>query len=309
MKPRTRSRWILLTLIVACIATGVWLSRIHTTTRATEKSLHALTAETQRRAHDIATLQQSLANAPTHPSSPTSLSPAEQIEHDRRALVPQLKQARLTTPAAPPRPPRNPSGPSGDHFPELMSDPEYARLSAQLQQHETRARWLHAFRYAAIPPEKQDQLRSLLHEFGHSGADADLTARRAGASEEQAWKARMQVHQEVAAEITALIGADAYTKIQQTQDARGAEEIVERIEARLSYSRTPLNASQTTQLFQLSVAQNIGFMVTDSTTFPALIEKARTFLNEDQLTALHAITSEFNGGKSQKIVVSPSPAR
>ena len=309
MKPRIRYRWPLITLLVACMATGVWLNRIHTTTRVAEKSLDRLTTETRQRAHDIDTLRQTLASAPAHQSSPAPLSPEEQIQQDRRALVPQLKQARLTAPPESPRPPRNPSGPGGDHFPELMSDPEYARLAVQLQRHESRTRWLQAFRYAAIPPEKQAQLRTLLHEFGHSGADASLTAERAGGSKEQSWIARWQAVQEVSSEITALIGDDAYAKIQRTQQAQGAEELVERLESRLSYAGTPLNSSQAAQIYQLSIDLNLDRIVVDSATFPALIEKSRPFLNSDQLRALRDVASEFNGGKGSSGVTSSSPAR
>ena len=307
MRSRTRSRWLIITLVFACIVTGVWMNRIQTITRATGKSLQRLTIETQQRARDIDTLRKTLANSSAQSSS-TPLSPEEQIQHDRRTLIAQLKQARLTAPPAPssPRPPRDPSGPSGDQFPELMSDPEYAHLAARMQRHETRTRWLHAFRYANIPPEKQDQLRALLHEFGTSGDDATLTAQRAGASKAQSWIARRQAAQEVSAEITALIGPEASAKLQLTELAEGAEELVERLEKRLSYSATPLTSSQATQLFELSVDQNLDRIVTDSTTFPELIEKARPFLSQAQLHALRAISSEFNGSKSRTIV--PSPA-
>lgn len=306
MKPRTRSRWILLTLCLACIATGVWLARIHISTRSTTQALQRVTKENQQRTHEIDILRQSLASTSAADSSATRLSPEQRILQARYALIPQLKEARLTASPPPPKPPRDPSGPGGDHFPELMSDPEYASLTTRLWRHGTRNQWVYEFRYAGIPPEKQDQLRALLLEFGFSGDDAALTARRAGASEKQSWLARWQAAQEVSAEITALIGTDAHDKIQQAQRAQGAEELVERIETRLSYSGTPLTSSQVSQIFQLGVAHNIDRIVSDSTTFPALIEKAQGFLTHDQLNALREIAAEFNGGKSQKIV--PDPA-
>lgn len=304
MNTRTQSRWFLLALVLACIATGLWLTRIRASTRITENALHRLAAENEHRASEIKTLRENLIHVPARESRFSPLSLEEQVQQELHTLITKLKHARLT---APPPPPRNPSGPGGEHFPELMSDPEYERLATRLWRSGTRSRWLHAFRYASIPHAKEPQLRALLLEFGFSGADASRTAQLAGASEEQSWKARMQAHDEVANEITALIGAEAYAKIQRAQRAQGADELVERLETRLSYSASPLNSSQAAQLFQLGVAQNLDRMVTDSKTFPALIEKARPFLNQDQLNALHEIASEFNGGKGRSGVTSSSP--
>jgi hypothetical protein len=310
MKAHSRSRWFLFVLLLACVASGVWLSRVHRSAQTAEHTLNQLTLETRQRAQEIDTLRQTLAEGSSHASPSTSVVSVEQLQQNRRALTAEIKRTRpsdLTKPSPSPRLSRDPSGPSGDHFPELMSDPEYARLAAQLSRNETRTRWLQAFRFANIPPEKQTQLRALLLEFGTSGEDAIVTARRAGATEEQAWKARMQAAQEVSDEITALIGAEAYEKIQRTQQAQGAEELVERLESRLSYSGTPLQPTQATQLFQLGVDLNLDRIVTDSTTFPALIEKARPFLNQDQLQALRDVASEFNGGKGGSGVTSSSP--
>ncbi len=294
-------------LCLACIATGVWLARIHTSTRAATQSLQRLTQENQQRTHEIGILRQSLASPSPSEASTSSLSPEQKIQQARYALIPQLKEARPTASPPPPKPPRDPSGPSGDHFPELMSDSEYAHLSVRLWRRGTRPDWLQAFRYAAIPTDQQDKLRALLLEFSFSGDDAALTAQKAGASEAQSWNARMQAHQEVSAEITTLIGADAYAKIQRAQRAKGAGELVEKLETRLSYSSAPLDSAQATKLFQLGVDMNLDWMVTDSTTFPALIEKARPFLDPDQLNALRDIATDFNGGKWQKIVTSPKP--
>ena len=305
MKPRSRFRWILLTLCLACITTGIWLARIHTSTRDETQALQRLTQENRQRTREIDILRQHIANNSAADSSATPLSPEQKIQQARFALIPQLKAARLTASSPPPKPPRNPSGPGGDHFPELMSDQEYASLATRLWKHETRTRWLQAFRYAAIPPEKQERLRALLLEFGTSGDDAALTAQRIGASEEQSWKARVQAHQEVSAEITALIGTEAYAKIQRSQRAQGAGELVEKLESRLSYSGPALNSPQAAQLFQLGVDLKVDWMVTDSATFPALLEKARPLLDPTQLSALRDIAFEFNAGKRQSSSSAP----
>lgn len=143
----------------------------------------------------------------------------------------------------PPPPPATTGG--GRFFPELMSDPEYNALYAR----STRV-WLDSFRGNAlrglgVPEDAVSKAVDLLAE--EQASLVDLQSLHAGKEFTKLWT---QLHNETAAQLQSLLGADLYARyLDQTEGAAARRQYsTQALDRRLSYSAEPLTDGQKAQL-------------------------------------------------------------
>ncbi|MFT3784116.1 MAG: hypothetical protein QM790_19080 [Nibricoccus sp.] len=233
------------------------------------------------------------------------LSPEQKRRLRVAQLVEQIKleRANRTTPIPPPPP----EGPRGNTFRELMDDPEYVRLVLVIRKYGWLAENFRDFRWANIPPEKQEKLCELILDRGVSADDVMAVAQKNGLADEQAWKLREQVLVSIEDEIKSLLGQETYEKFRQAPRSY-ADELIKSLQIRLSYSDTPLNKEQKQQLYEAILKCQIPRRLKPEQVTP-LIERAAPVLTSEQQQAFHQVVNEYNLGKGEDILVVRDPKK
>ncbi len=193
----------------------------------------------------------------------------------------------------------------------MMENPEFARLWTLQQKAQLDGRFADLFRRLNLPPEKLDQLKTLLLERQASPRDVIAAARSQGIDPRQNRPQMQQLIRETTAEldssIAALLGPQGYQTFQTYEQTGPQRQAVSRLEERLSYTPTPLNPQQRDQLVQLLASPAAGTPAAAVSGAPAagrtnsrglaritddVIARARAVLTPAQVSALEQLKAE-----------------
>jgi hypothetical protein len=266
--------------------------------RAAEARLAAATAATVETA------------APDEGRAPETLAPREPLGEDPGEVASDTAahpSAGVTRPNARAA---EQSGSERRRWAAMMEDPEFARLWTLQQKAQLDGRFAELFRRLNLPPEKLEQLKTLLMERQASPRDVISAARSQGIDPRQNRPQMQQLIRETTAEldnaIAALLGPQGYQTFQHYEQTGPQRQAVSQLEERLSYTPTPLNPQQVDQLVQLLATPPGGTPATPAngaaagrTTSRGLaritddaIARARAVLTPAQVSALEQLKAE-----------------
>lgn len=141
---------------------------------------------------------------------------------------------------------------------ELMNKPEVQAMIAQQQKAALDARYAALFKNLNLSPEQADKLKALLIERQTSRQDVFEAARAQGIdpreNPEAYRKLMADARAQVETSIKSLLGDSGYTQLQTYEQTIPQRGLVTDIQQRLSYSNTPLTATQAEQLVQILAA-------------------------------------------------------
>lgn len=196
----------------------------------------------------------------------------------------------------------------GNRMQALMADPEYAHAFQQQQRARLDGRYADLFAQLNLPPATLSKLQDLLVEKQNAARDVFMAAREEGLggreNRDQLRELVQMTQAEIDAQIQSTIGDQNYAALKQYEETGPQRVVVERLESRLSYSSTPLNAAQAQALTMIlsetapaaatnragsrdfGAAQG-GVTITDDT-----ITRAQAVLSADQLQSLVTLQAE-----------------
>lgn len=196
----------------------------------------------------------------------------------------------------------------GNRMQALMADPEYAHAFQQQQRARLDGRYADLFAQLNLPPATLSKLQDLLVEKQNAARDVFMAAREEGLggreNRDQLRELVQMTQAEIDAQIQSTIGDQNYAALKQYEETGPQRVVVERLESRLSYSSTPLNAAQAQALTMIlsetapaaatnragsrdfGAAQG-GVTITDDT-----LIRAQAVLSADQLQALVTLQAE-----------------
>lgn len=141
---------------------------------------------------------------------------------------------------------------------DLMNKPEVQAMLAQQQKAALDSRYAALFKNLNLSPEQADKLKSLLIERQASRQDVFEAARAQGIdpreNPEAFRKLMADTRNEVEGSIKSLLGDTGYAQLQNYEQTMPQRGLVNDIQQRLSYTNTPLTASQAEQLVQILAA-------------------------------------------------------
>ncbi|MBP6508013.1 MAG: hypothetical protein KA257_10665 [Opitutaceae bacterium] len=157
----------------------------------------------------------------------------------------------VTTPAAQ-RPRR---GDAGATFAKLMENQDYQRLLSLQQKGMLDGRYAALFKNLHLTPKQLDDFKRLLVEKQSSMIDVLAAARSEGfdpRSDPAAFRQLVTTTQnEVDESIKATLGDTAFSEYKNYETTLPYRNVVEQLDARLSYSATPLTDAQSQQMLQI----------------------------------------------------------
>jgi hypothetical protein len=191
---------------------------------------------------------------------------------------------------------------------ELMADPEYAQAFQKQQRARLDGPYADLFAQLNLPPETLNRLQDLMVEKQNAARDVFMAAREEGFSgredREQLREILELTQSEIDAQIKETIGEQNYALLEAYQETGPQRAVVDRLETRLSYSSTPLNAMQaealtaiiadTTTVDPSRGGQGSDFGVARGTVTLSddTMARAQSVLSPDQLQAFVALQEE-----------------
>ncbi len=141
---------------------------------------------------------------------------------------------------------------------ELMNKPEVQAMVATQQKAAVEARYAALFKSLNLSPEQSEQLKSLLVERQTSRQDLFEAARAQGIDPRENPEAYRKLltdsRNEFDSSIKGVIGESGLAQLQSYEQTLPQRNIVDELQKRLSYSNTPLTATQADQLVQILAA-------------------------------------------------------
>lgn len=138
---------------------------------------------------------------------------------------------------------------------ELMSKPEVQALLSQQQKAAVEARYAALFRNLNLPPEQTAKLTALLAERGTTVQDVMSAARDQGIDPRENPAAFRKLvadaQNQINDSIKAVIGDQGFAQLTNYEQTMPQRALVNDLQQRLSYSSTPLTATQAEQLVQI----------------------------------------------------------
>ena len=141
---------------------------------------------------------------------------------------------------------------------ELMSKPEVQALLSQQQRAAVEARYAALFRNLNLPPEQAAKLTALLAERGTTVQDVMSAAREQGIDPRENPAAFRKLvadaQNQINDSIKATIGEQGFAQLTNYEQTMPQRALVNDLQQRLSYTSTPLTATQAEQLVQILAA-------------------------------------------------------
>lgn len=141
---------------------------------------------------------------------------------------------------------------------ELLSRPDVQALVQNQQRAGIASRYAPLFKNLNLSSEQIDRLSALLVERGTTQQDAFMAAREQGVDPRANPDAMRQLLADVQAPIDAslkaLLGESGYAQLQHFEQTQPQRAVVGELQARLSYTSSPLSATQSEQLVQILAA-------------------------------------------------------
>lgn len=141
---------------------------------------------------------------------------------------------------------------------ELMNKPDVQAMIAQQQKAALDARYSALFKNLNLSPEQAEKLKALLIERQASRQDVFEAARAQGIdpreSPEAYRKLMADARNEVESSIKSVLGDSGYAQLQTYEQTMPQRGLVNEIQQRLTYSNTPMTATQAEQLVQILAA-------------------------------------------------------
>ncbi len=138
---------------------------------------------------------------------------------------------------------------------ELMSKPEVQALLSQQQKAAVEARYAALFRTLNLPPEQTARLTALLAERGTTVQDVMSAARDQGIDPRENPAAFRKLvadaQNQINDSIKTVIGDQGFAQLNNYEQTMPQRALVNDLQQRLSYSSTPLTATQAEQLVQI----------------------------------------------------------
>lgn len=175
-----------------------------------------------------------------------------------------------------------------------MNDPEAQRLMAEQVRRQIERRYAELFAKLNLPPDKLEQLKSLLADRQTAARDAFLTANDQGVTDPQDFQKLVESTQaDIDGQIKAAIGDSGYAQLQEFNQTQAIQGVVGQLRNGLADTGSPLTADQSTQMTDLirrtqpataSGAPAGSAQVTDAT-----IAGAQGVLSAPQVQALQEV--------------------
>ncbi|MDO8542720.1 MAG: hypothetical protein Q7S40_19945 [Opitutaceae bacterium] len=141
---------------------------------------------------------------------------------------------------------------------ELMNKPEVQAMVATQQKAGIEARYAALFKNLNLSPEQAEQMKSLLAERQTSRQDVFEVAAAQGIDPRQNPEALRKLMADSRAQIDSsikgVIGDTGFAQLQNFEQTMPQRSVVNELQQRLSYSNTPLTATQAEQLVQILAA-------------------------------------------------------
>ncbi len=137
---------------------------------------------------------------------------------------------------------------------ELLNNPEVIKLMALQQRGDLDKRYAELFKKLNLPAPVLEKLKDLLVEQQNISRDVLMAARKEGMTRENRDEIEALIKvtkDEGNAAIKTLLGEELYAQYSQFKQTGNERSVVDQVEARLSYSASPLSTKQTEQLVQL----------------------------------------------------------
>jgi hypothetical protein len=146
-------------------------------------------------------------------------------------------------------------GDPGNRFNAMMENPEFAAAWQAQQKARLDDRYAALFRRLNLTPAQVDQFKSLLVDRQASRMDVMAAARNEGLSGRESRGEIAELMEQTMAEVNqgirALLGDAGYAQFEQFERTAPQRAVVGQVEARLSYSSTPLTAAQSDALVRI----------------------------------------------------------
>ena len=286
MPPKAKNYLILL-LTAATVTTGViaWqqTKRLAVLQDQLSKATSATAAVKPRRVAPLAVPPPAVTDAPSAPATEAP-TPAE-------------------APAAPPEARARSNRPD---FAALMATPEFAQAMNLQQRAGLDGRYADLFKKLQLAPTDLEKLKNLLVERQTTRVDVMSSARAQGldprTNRDEINKLTVQAQAEVDASIKSSLGESVYNQFQNYETSLPQRGLISQLDQRLSYTGTPLNATQAEFLVKAlastpsnsATADSMGgFGNRPSTTLSdAVILQAQNVLTPDQVSALKQLQAE-----------------
>jgi len=291
---RTFSRLFFSGLVAACVVT-VWLLWQRSQARiAAAHELALLMIRDGNQEKRLAGLRARLVETEKRRGGPLPVSWDGYRWSELRRLVDEAKRNQSVRPLSP-------SYIFGSKaLAKLMENPEYARLYAAVVRSHVSPIYLKACSYAGVTADKLDAVLELLDAQMMLPDDVNSAARKMGLSEEETLTVRLQASTKLEDDIKALVGEDAYDRIQKYRKAYDSTQLVDSLETRLSYSEEPLSPAQARKLFKCAAGNGSKqfVLLPDPRSIDSLVAKAQAFLSDAQIVALRQVAIEANYGRT-----------
>lgn len=155
---------------------------------------------------------------------------------------------------------------------ELMSKPEVQAMLGLQQKAAVEARYGALFRTLNLTPEQTNKLKGLLADRSNTRMDVMTAAQEQGidlrANPDEVRKLFADAQNELNTSIKAVVGENGFAQLQNYEQTLPQRGLVNDLQQRLSFSDTPLSASQADALVQI-LASNAAPRPTSSGTSPS----------------------------------------
>lgn len=155
---------------------------------------------------------------------------------------------------------------------ELMSKPEVQAMLSLQQKAAVEARYGALFRTLNLTPEQTDKLKGLLADRSNTRMDVMTAAQEQGidsrSNPEEVRKLFTAAQNELNNSIKAVVGENGFAQLQTYEQTLPQRGLVNDLQQRLSFSDTPLSASQADALVQI-LASNAAPRPTSSRSSPS----------------------------------------
>lgn len=181
----------------------------------------------------------------------------------------------------------------------IMAKPSYQRAVQLKQDAWVEEKYGALFAQLQLDPAKLNNLRRLLLDRRFASRDVRMVAEELGLGAEQNAELRKLSEEnrlEIDAEIQAMLGEQGYGKLSAYEGTVNQRAIIDRLESRLSYSQSPLNAAQNQALYDLFSPSGSGASGAGPNRVWSLTEdsltQAQAVLSAEQLEVLQILMEE-----------------
>ena len=198
------------------------------------------------------------------------------------------------------------------NFAALMANPEFAKAISLQQNAALDNRYAALFKQLNLSPAELEKFKSLLVERQNSRMDVMNAARENGLNprenREEINKLVAEAQAEVDANIKAALGESRFNQYQTFDATQSQRNLVSQLDQRLSYSSTPLNATQSQFLVTALASSNAPAADQGgpgnwgggnrTTITDEVIQQAQSVLSPDQVSALKQLQAEQQAQKT-----------